>query len=121
MTSATTSKVAVSTSTTTAATSAATTTTVTTKPEEYVLGDVNDDKRADSVDASMILKQYALLSTGSGNFTDKQKKAADVNTDGLIDAVDASNILAYYTYLSTTEDEKPMGISEFIKQRANRK
>ena len=107
--------------TTTTLTSAATTTTVTTKPEEYVLGDVNDDKRTDSVDASMILKQYALLSTGSGNFTDKQKKAADVNTDGLIDAVDASNILAYYTYLSTTDDEKPVGISEFRKQRTNKK
>lgn len=66
------------------------------------LGDINGDKMIDAVDASLILQEYALISTGNDfTFTDNQKSVADINNDSLIDAVDASLILQYYAYVST--------------------
>jgi hypothetical protein len=69
----------------------------------YKLGDVNNDKRIDSVDASQTLAEYAAKGSGRGStFKDaRQTKAADVNRDSKIDAVDASTILAFYAYHST--------------------
>ena len=83
----------------------------------FKLGDVNDDGLVDAVDASMVLAEYARLSTNqSGTFTEKQKLAANVNADSTIDAVDASNILAYYAYASTaTGSVKSM--EDFMKDR----
>ncbi len=72
------------------------------EPSENKLGDVNGDNMVDAVDASFILQEYALLSTGgSGSFTDIQKSVADINSDGMTDAVDASLVLQYYAYVST--------------------
>lgn len=66
------------------------------------LGDVNGDGSVNAKDASSILVEYALLSTGeSPSFSAAQKQAADVNADGKTDAKDASTILSYYAYLST--------------------
>lgn len=66
------------------------------------MGDVNADGLVDAVDATLVLTEYARLSTGSDySFTDSQIAVADINSDGLVDAVDASLILAYYAYLST--------------------
>lgn len=66
------------------------------------LGDVNGDGSVNAKDASAILVEYALLSTGeSPTFSAAQKQAADVNADGKTDAKDASSILSYYAYLST--------------------
>ena len=101
----------ITTTETTTTTTATTTTTenVTTNPvnpTERKSGDVNGDNMVDAVDASFILQEYALLSTGgSGNFTDIQKSSADVNGDGLTDAVDATFVLQYYAYVSTGGDE----------------
>lgn len=68
----------------------------------YSLGDVNNDSYVDAVDASMILAEYALLSSKApGEFDERQQAAADVNHDGFIDAVDASEVLAYYAHLSS--------------------
>lgn len=108
---------------TTTVTSATTTAAVTTtKPaipvitEDYTLGDVNNDKAVNAIDASAILTYYALISTNAdGGFIDKQKKAADVNSDGLINAVDASNILSYYAYVSTAKKDI-MSMEKFMKQ-----
>lgn len=76
--------------------------TTTVVPAEYKLGDVNEDNMVDAVDASLILQEYALLSTGgNGNFTDIQKSVADINDDRMTDAVDASLVLQYYAYVST--------------------
>ncbi len=73
-----------------------------TPEEEYTLGDVNDDGRIDSSDATSILQQYSIASTGgSYTITEIQQKAADVNKDGKIDATDATNVLQYYSYIST--------------------
>lgn len=66
------------------------------------LGDANLDGTVDAKDASKVLGEYALLSTGAaGSFTAQQNKNGDVNFDTKIDAKDASRILAYYSYLST--------------------
>ncbi len=91
------------TTSTTTSTSTLETTTVTTQPlEKPVLGNVNNDYTIDPLDASIVLLEYAILSTEeTGTFTEEQFKAADVNSDGIIDASDASTILSYYAYIST--------------------
>ena len=84
---------------------------------DYILGDVNNDKFVDAVDASTVLKEYALQSIGSASsFTDpRQSKAADVNSDGFVDSSDASVILAFYANLSGSD---PIyDIKEFQKKR----
>ncbi|MCR4795526.1 MAG: leucine-rich repeat protein [Ruminococcus sp.] len=65
-------------------------------------GDVNSDGKIDSVDASAVLAEYALLSSkGKGRFTEAQSKAADWNGDEKVDSVDASAILAEYARVQT--------------------
>lgn len=66
------------------------------------LGDVDGSSTVDAADASAVLGDYSIVSTGgTSKFTAAQKKSADVNKDGVIDSSDASLILAYYAYLST--------------------
>ncbi|MDE6775084.1 MAG: hypothetical protein K2J37_02075 [Ruminococcus sp.] len=68
----------------------------------YKLGDVDGDGMIDATDASMVLYEYSLLSTGKeSSFTVNQKKSADVNKDGMTDSTDASSILVYYADSST--------------------
>ena len=83
----------------------------------YALGDINNDRLVDSVDASSLMREYALVSSGKDStFTDKRQAfAADVNGDGRADSVDASAILAYYAYNSGSETK--IGIDEFIKNK----
>lgn len=70
--------------------------------DDYVLGDVNEDNLIDAGDASEILAEYSILSTGgNGTFKESQKKAADVDNNSIIDSSDASLILSYYSYIST--------------------
>ena len=69
---------------------------------EYILGDVSEDLLIDSVDASMLLAEYALMQTGKeSSLSEHQKSAADVNGDSVIDSADASKIMEYYAALST--------------------
>lgn len=78
------------------------------------LGDPNGDGVVDAKDASLILSEYSLLSTGEkATFTSAQKQAADVNTDGLTDSKDSSRILGYYSYLSTGGKET---INDFLSK-----
>lgn len=70
--------------------------------DDYVLGDVNSDNLIDANDASTILAEYSILSTGgNGTFKENQKKAADIDNNSTIDSSDASLILSYYSYTST--------------------
>ncbi len=70
--------------------------------DDYVLGDVNGDTIIDANDASTILTEYSVLSTGGkGNFKENQKKAADIDNNSIINSSDASLILSYYSYTST--------------------
>ncbi|SFX70016.1 dockerin type I domain-containing protein [Ruminococcus sp. XPD3002] len=76
-------------------------------------GDLNSDGKIDANDATLVLVNYSLLSTGEKmQLTESQQKAADVNGDGKIDASDATLILQYYSYLSTGGD---MDFKLFIK------
>lgn len=73
-------------------------------PEPQLMGDVNDDGTVDSSDASLILYEYSVCSTGAESVLDKgSQSAADTNGDGLIDASDASEILDFYSFLSTSD------------------
>lgn len=66
------------------------------------MGDINGDGLIDAVDASTVLAEYAIVSTGGKRtFTEEQFAAADWNDDGITDAVDASCILAEYARLQT--------------------
>lgn len=76
-------------------------------PPSYSLGDINGDKHVDSIDASMILAEYARISgNGSRTFNSVQTGYADVNGDGIIDSVDASAVLSYYTAVLNGKDIK---------------
>ena len=105
------------TETTKAQTTTASTTTapaVTTEPADYMLRDVNFDGTVDSSDASDVLMEYAITSTGGAPaFTALQKLVANVNFDLTIDSADASDILVYYAYTSTGGS---MSSNDFFKQ-----
>ncbi|SEH50582.1 Leucine rich repeat-containing protein [Ruminococcus flavefaciens] len=99
-------KTSTNTSTTTQVITTSVTTTTVASTTDYILGDVNNDNLINAVDASSILKYYALISTSKeGGYSEEQKLAADVDHDGLINAVDASIVLAYYAYASTANDD----------------
>ena len=67
-------------------------------------GDVNSDGRTNAVDASLVLKKYAEISSdGNAALSDSFKKSGDVNYDGKINSVDASFILRYYAKASSNE------------------
>ena len=88
--------------------------TTTTQPVKTIsLGDVDNNKAINAVDASYVLEDYARTSTNqSSKFSEDQKNAADVDKNGKINAVDASYILSYYAYISTTK-EAVMSIEEY--------
>ncbi len=66
------------------------------------MGDINSDGIVDANDASLVLAEYSLLSTGDNSaFDSRQKLQADVNHDDIINANDASKILEYYSKNST--------------------
>ncbi|MCM1133179.1 MAG: lectin like domain-containing protein [Ruminococcus flavefaciens] len=65
-------------------------------------GDVNADGHIDANDASMILYDYALSSTGGGGMLyGTIEDYADINQDSKIDSSDASRILKVYAEFST--------------------
>ena len=83
----------------------------------YALGDVNNDKMIDAVDASKVLSEYAARSSGNKRvFTNYQQQvAADVNVNGVIDAVDASLVLSYYAYVSG--NGSGLSLTEYLEER----
>lgn len=73
--------------------------------ENTSLGDVNSDGKISAIDASMVLSEYAELSSGNEtSFTPKQIAAADIDGNGRTDASDASKILRYYADLSAGDE-----------------
>ncbi|MBE6841089.1 MAG: hypothetical protein E7506_07620 [Ruminococcus sp.] len=77
-----------------------------------MLGDVNGDGTIDAFDASLVLSEYAIVSTGGeGYLTEKQRKSADLNCDNSVDSLDASIILNYYAFISVGGTQE---ISEYI-------
>ena len=86
------------------------------KPQSTVIsGDVNNDKKVDSRDASAVLREYAASSSkAGGSFTNEQKKAADINKDSKVDARDASMILVFYAQSSALNGEQ--SIERFVSR-----
>ena len=69
---------------------------------KYVLGDLNGDYFIDASDASLILQQYALSSTGNEyTLGENALKAGVITNDEALDSSDASSVLAYYAFTST--------------------
>lgn len=68
------------------------------------LGDVNNDGFIDTIDATAILTEYAMLATDGGTFDESMKVAGDINADSFTDSIDASNILLFYAYLATDHE-----------------
>ena len=105
--------------TTTAPVTTAVTTTTTAKPVRYMLGDVDGNGEINAVDASQILKHYALISTSKkGIFNKLQELAADINGDGQINPVDVSPVLAYYAFASTII-EVFLSFEDYVSSRWN--
>jgi len=66
-----------------------------------IIGDVNRDGFVDSVDASLVLRHYSLVSTDKeGIFDELQATLADIDDNGVIDSIDSSAILAIYANMS---------------------
>ena len=69
------------------------------------MGDINMDGKITAVDASLVLSEYANLSSDlEGEFTDRQFALADINGNEKIEATDASSILWFYAELSSGND-----------------
>lgn len=84
--------------------------------DNYLLGDVNEDGKVDSADASLVLSEYAAMSTGGKTtLTAQQAFNGDVNFDCSINSTDASDILAYYGYASTSS-ETPKSFLEYFNR-----
>jgi len=64
-------------------------------PQSY--GDTNNDGKIDSVDASLVLKEYAATSVGKPyTLSSSQRARSELNGDGKVDSNDASVILKIY-------------------------
>ncbi len=71
-------------------------------PDNYLVGDVNKDKKVDAKDASAVLTEYSSASTGAElSFSPWQRIVGDMSPDKMIDAKDATKILIEYARLST--------------------
>ena len=79
-----------------------------------ITGDVNFDEKVDARDASLVLKNYAVISGKEATIlSNLQNSMADVNSDDSRDAKDASAILRYYAYLANNGTST---IEEFLKK-----
>lgn len=68
----------------------------------FELGDVNIDGSVNALDASLVLTEYAYISTtGNHAFNLLENLIADVDSDKMINSLDASYILSYYAYKAT--------------------
>ncbi|MDE6666276.1 MAG: hypothetical protein K2K14_08855 [Ruminococcus sp.] len=77
-------------------------------------GDVNGDGLIDTVDATLILSEYARISAGKPEtFSERQKVIANVNHEQFVDNVDSAIIRMYYAKISA-ENATDTGISTDI-------
>lgn len=84
------------------------------RPNGKLKLDIDGDEYISSVDASIVLSEYAKSATGEGEFTRTEKFVADFNDDGKIDSVDASGILSVYVQNSSRDcKEYPITTFEF--------
>ncbi len=80
---------------------------------DLVPGDVNGDGLTDAVDATAVLREYALVSAKKPEtFDDRKKVIANINHDQFIDSVDATIIQMYYAKLAA--GNYSMDVFEFL-------
>lgn len=60
------------------------------------LGDIDNDGTVNTIDAKLVLQEYASTILGSNALTEEERTRADVTGDGVIDSADAILILRYY-------------------------
>ena len=69
------------------------------KIPEVIYGDINNDKKIDTVDLLKLLRYVAMQSTGKNqdkwNLTETEKKATDINKDGKINTMDVLKMKRY--------------------------
>lgn len=89
-------------------------------PQEYTLGNVNDDNVIDAVDATLVLREYTvIISGGTSIFNEKQKLVADVNKDSVVDGIDATLILRYYTLVISSPPGTMPNLEDWIQNSLN--
>lgn len=77
--------------------------------EKLIWFDANRDGAINAVDASIVLSEYANISTGKAPaFNTTDRYVADTDGNGIINAVDASNILSTYAQNSTSKTPQPI-------------
>ena len=64
--------------------------------EEYIIGDINDDRCVDSSDAILLLR----ASVDMESMTEQQTTAGDLDADGVITSIDAVIVLRYSVGIS---------------------
>lgn len=80
----------------------------------FIMGDLSNDGRVDSIDATEILQYYSGNSTGNPvEWSEEKKKSADIDEDGAILATDATWVMMYYAYLSTEDSPQIHDIKEY--------
>lgn len=73
--------------------------------EARLVGDVNNDKKVDSIDAGEALALYANYSINAPDSMNYGNiGVVDVNFDGRVDPTDATSILTYYAHMSSTDE-----------------
>ncbi len=83
-------------------------------PANYTVCDVNGDSAVDTIDAYIVLNEYASVSAGSGtSMGPVQRNCADADGNGSEDTMDAFYQLLYYASVSAGQD---IDLGEFLKQ-----
>ncbi|GEM_PF-5166587 len=82
-------------------------------------GDINNDGKIDTSDASQLLSVYSIASTSGRKLSDVEMAVYDINADGVVNSSDAGFILEYYSLKSTNKvDSFKDFINEQNKQSA---
>ena len=80
-------------------------------------GDINNDGRVDTGDASQLLSVYSQVATSGRRFSNVELAVYDINADGVVDSSDAGFILKYYSLKATGKVET---FKEFIDEHSKR-
>ena len=77
-------------------------------------GDINNDGKIDTSDASQLLSVYSIASTSGRKLSDVEMAVYDINADGVVDSSDAGFILKYYSLKSTNKVDS---FKDFINEQ----
>ena len=77
-------------------------------------GDINNDGKIDTSDASQLLSVYSIASTSGRKLSDVEMAVYDINSDGVVNSSDAGFILEYYSLKSTNKVDS---FKDFINEQ----